>query len=91
LINLAEKEYLSKKYKTQFGKLGKIKDFKKAAQCGAATLKQKKDGSCIYLKNNRCSIHSIRPKVCRSFFCSSKLKKHQPMIAQLQKAQGERI
>jgi Fe-S-cluster containining protein len=83
LINLSEKEYRSGKYKTQFGKSVTFKDFKKAASCGAATLKQKPDGSCIYLKNNHCSIHKTRPEVCRGFFCSSKLSKYQTMIQEI--------
>jgi len=34
-------------------------------------LKKKEDGSCIYLnKENRCSIYTDRPKVCRRFFCT---------------------
>ena len=33
-------------------------------------LKKKEDGSCIYLKDNRCSIYAERPKVCRDFVCS---------------------
>lgn len=38
------------------------------------------DGSCIYLKNNLCSIHDTRPAVCRHFFCSTKSKKFQGMV-----------
>jgi len=83
LINLSEKEYLSNQYKTQFNKKISPKNFKKALSCGAATLKQKKDGSCIYLKDKQCSIHKRRPAVCRGFFCSSPLKKYQSMIRQI--------
>jgi Fe-S-cluster containining protein len=83
LINLTEKEYNSGNYKTQFGKSVVFKDFKKAYASGVATLKQKKDGSCIYLKNNLCSIHPRRPQVCRRFFCSSKEKKYQSMVTQV--------
>lgn len=83
LINLTEKEYRSGKYKTQFGKAVIFKDFKKVLSCGANTLKQKKDGSCIYLKNNRCSIHDKRPKACQNFFCSSKEEKFQSMIVKI--------
>jgi putative endonuclease len=84
LINLNEKEYRSGKYKTQFEKFGLIDNFPKAAVCGANILKQKKDGSCIYLKGNKCSIHEARPQVCRGFFCNSKLKKYQGMIRQIE-------
>jgi len=80
LINLSKKEYLSKKYRTQFEKFGLIKDFAKAEMCGANIIGQKKDGSCFYLKNNKCSIHDIRPKVCREFFCTSKNKAFKGMI-----------
>jgi len=83
LISLTEKEYGSGRYKTQFGKSVTLKNFKQALSCGAATLKQKKDGSCVYLKNNLCSIHKIRPQVCRGFFCTSPLKKYQSMISQI--------
>jgi len=80
LITLNKKEYLSGKYKTQFEEFGLIDDFHKAISCGASTLKQKKGGSCIYLEKNKCSIHKIRPQVCRKFFCTSKLKRFKKMI-----------
>lgn len=83
LINLSEKEYYSKKYKTQLEKFASIDDFKLASDCGANILKQKKDGSCCYLKKNKCSIHKTRPEVCREFFCDSKLKKFKNMIEQI--------
>lgn len=38
------------------------------------------DGSCVYLKNNFCSIHENRPAVCRHFFCSTQAKKYQEMV-----------
>ena len=85
LINLTEKEYRSGKYKTQFDELGFINDFSEASACGANTLKQKEDGSCIYLKENKCSIHKTRPQVCREFFCDSKLKKFKKMIVEIKK------
>ncbi|MFH1832536.1 MAG: YkgJ family cysteine cluster protein [Candidatus Levyibacteriota bacterium] len=84
LINLTKQEYRSGKYKTQFEKFGLIDDFSKATTCGANILKQKKDGDCIYFKANKCSIHKIRPKVCREFFCTSKSKKFRKMIEQIE-------
>jgi len=84
LINLSKEEYQSGKYKTQFEELGLIDNFCRASACGANTLKQKKDGSCIYTKANKCSIHKIRPQVCREFFCTSKLKKFRKMIDQIE-------
>lgn len=83
LINISEEEYKSGKYKTQFEEYGLVDDFKKASSYGANIIKQNKDGSCIYLKNNKCSIHGIRPQVCREFFHTSKLKKFKGMIEQI--------
>lgn len=83
LINLSENEYYFGKYKTQLEKFGLIDDFLVASNCGVNILKQKKDGSCFYLKNNTCSIHQTRPEVCRKFFCASKLKKFKKMIEQI--------
>jgi len=85
LINLTEEEYKSKKYKTQLGEFGLIEDFKSAASCGVNILKQNKDGSCIYLKENKCSIHKIRPQACRDFFCTSRLKKFKGMVDQIKR------
>jgi len=85
LVNLTEKEYRSGKYRTQFEEFDLIDNFHKATACGANTLKQKEDGSCIYLEGNRCSIHEIRPQACREFFCTSKSKKFRKMIEQIEK------
>ncbi len=85
LVNLSEEEYHSGKYRTQFKELGLFDNFYKAAACGTNILKQKKDGSCVYLKGNECSIHKIRPQVCREFFCTSKLKRFKEMIKQIEK------
>lgn len=85
LINLTKKEYQSGKYKTQLEEFGLIDDFHKATTCGANILKQKENGNCIYLKRNKCSIHKIRPQVCREFLCTSKLKKFKKMIEQIKK------
>lgn len=85
LINLSEEEYKSGKFKTQLEEFDLINDFKKASMCGVKILKQKKDGCCIYLKAKKCSIHKLRPKVCREFFCASKSKKFKSMIQQVEK------
>ena len=79
LINLSKEEFKSNKYKIQFKKLGAM-TFAKAEACGANILEQKPDGSCFYLKNNRCSIHNERPAACKNFFCSSKNKTFKGMI-----------
>jgi len=79
LVNLNKEEYESGRYKTMFDEFERLA-FEKAEQSGAHFLKQKKDGSCIYLDGNKCSIHEIRPQVCRGFFCESKDPKFQEMI-----------
>ena len=80
LINLSEEEYMSNKYRTQFERFGLINDFVEAEMCGANIIEQKMDGSCFYLKGSKCSIHDIRPKACREFFCTSKSKAFKSMI-----------
>lgn len=32
-------------------------------------LAQKPNGDCHYLQDGRCSIHAIRPSICRAFSC----------------------
>nr|MCK4930387.1 YkgJ family cysteine cluster protein [Nanoarchaeota archaeon] len=80
LVNLTEEEYKAGKYKTQFEMFGLVDDFIEAEMCAANIIEQKKDGSCTYLKNGKCSIHKIRPKSCREFFCTSKSKTFTIMI-----------
>ncbi len=91
IINLNEKEYSSKEYKTLFEKFDHISDFKEAEEIGANLLSQNKDGSCIYLKDKRCSIHDRRPEVCRKFFCSSKEKKYKDMIRKIKDENSKKI
>ena len=86
LINLSKEEYLLGKYQTVFGKLSKFKSFVQALKYGAHFLAQKKDGSCVYLVNNVCSIYKDRPQACRGFFCVSKEFKYQRMIKEIDKA-----
>ena len=93
LINLNKEEYDSKKYKTMFDDLVSEEDseiiedisFEEAELTGANILKQKEDNSCIYLKDNTCSIHKDRPEVCTKFFCDSKEEKFQDMIQTIKK------
>jgi putative endonuclease len=85
LINLTEKEWRSGTFKTQFEEFGINDDFKRAEAYGATVLKQHDDGSCIYLKNNLCSIHKRRPQSCRNFFCHDTSGKFQNMIRQIKK------
>lgn len=84
-INLNEEEYTSGEYRTQLEKYKFIGDFAQAEACGATIVKQKKSGACYYLKANKCSIHKIRPQVCRPFFCSSKAKKFETMVMEIKK------
>lgn len=80
LINLNQKEWLSDEYKTQLKEFFLNDDFNTVRRYGGNILSQKKDGSCIYLKNNFCSIHKRRPQSCKDFFCESTLKKFKGMI-----------
>ena len=105
LITLTEEEYKSKRYKTQFEEFGLIEDFNQAEDCGANIIKQAdienqsdskdqsdsdaQDNSCIYLKNNRCSIHKTRPEACREFFCDSKEERFQDMIEDIRRVKGK--
>ena len=80
MINLTEEEYKSGKYKTMFEEFGIVENFEEAEQDAANIIAQKEDGSCIYLKDGKCSIHDFRPKACRLFFCDSKDEKFKVMI-----------
>ncbi|MEI7690702.1 MAG: YkgJ family cysteine cluster protein [bacterium] len=86
LINLNEKEYYSGDYSTVFDCLEPIHDFSLASDYGANILKQKEDGSCIYLESNKCSIHENRPEVCRDFYCSGTEKEYAGMREIIAKA-----
>jgi Fe-S-cluster containining protein len=85
MINLSKEEYFSRKFRTQFSRFGLIKNFKEAESCGANIIEQKRDGSCFYLKNNKCSIHNERPGACKDFFCTSKNKAFNGMISIISK------
>ncbi len=80
-VNLTEKEYKSKKYKTQFDDFPLTADFEEAELCGANILSQKEDGSCIYLQKGKCSIHKFKPQSCRNFFCKDT--PHKKMIEKI--------
>ena len=81
LINIDEEEYKSREYETVFEEF--FEDFDEALEKGAVFLKQKDDGSCIYLKDNLCSIHTKRPKVCREFYCDSEEEKFKGMVKEV--------
>jgi Fe-S-cluster containining protein len=80
LINLNKSEYESGYYKTQFEDFGLIDSFKESELYGGNIIKQTNDGSCIYLKKGKCSIHKKRPSSCKKFFCNSKNKNYKEMI-----------
>ena len=83
VINLTEAEYRSGKYMTIFEEFGVVDDFTEAELTGANILAMNEDGSCIYLKDNRCSIHQDRPQACRKFFCTSEDPWFRPMIKKI--------
>lgn len=87
LINLSKEEYLSGNYKTLFDEFGKVEFIEAEFTC-ANILKQKEDGSCIYLEKGKCSIHEKRPQSCRNFFCDSKEELFQSMIEKIKKAKN---
>ena len=35
------------------------------------TLAKKMDGSCVYLKDKKCTIYHDRPKSCRNYICEN--------------------
>lgn len=85
-INLSKKEYESGKYKTILEEHGKIENFNLVKESGANLLAKNEDGSCVYLVDNKCSIHENRPIVCGEFFCTSKAKKFEGMVKIIKEA-----
>ncbi len=81
LVNLADEEYKSGRYKTVFDEF--VEEFEEAEMVGANIVEQKEDGSCIYLEDNKCSIHYERPESCRNFFCDSKEKRFREMAVKI--------
>jgi len=86
LINLTGEEYRSGSYRTHLEAFGFIDGFSMAKLVGANLVQQRSDGSCVYLKGSRCSIHGTRPRSCRDFFCSSHSRKLAGMIADIEQA-----
>jgi len=80
MVNINEEDYYSGKYKTIFADLNLNLPFAEAELVGANILAQHEDESCIYLKENKCSIHKDRPRVCRAFFCESKDPEFKEMV-----------
>ena len=88
IINLTEEEYRSGRYKTMFDEF--VPDFEEAELVGANILAQKEDRkTCIYLKDNKCSMHYDRPQSCRNFFCDSKDPKFRKMIEEIEEYKNQ--
>ena len=85
LINLTKKEWESGKYNTELKEFDLDNKFETIQKYGGNILKQNRDGSCIYLIKNICSIHNERPQFCKNFFCSSTSKKYKSMIEEIKK------
>lgn len=83
LINLNEDEYYSGKFQTVNADFGPLVNFTEAESLGLNFLEQKEDGSCFYLKQNGCSIHEMRPQVCRNFFCRTTNPKYAQMVKEI--------
>jgi Fe-S-cluster containining protein len=91
LINLNQNEYYSGKYLTMFDDIETFKDFSRACEYGANLLKQQADGSCIYSRANKCSIHKKRPAVCKDFFCDGTENKYKKMRRIITAARSQEI
>jgi len=85
LINLTKKEWKSGKYNTELKEFDSDNKFEIIQKYGGNILRQNKDGSCIYLNKNICSIHNDRPQFCKDFFCSSTSKKYKNMLDTIRK------
>ena len=89
VINLNEEEYNSGRFMTVFQEFGHF-DFSEAEMIGANLITQKEDGkTCVYLEDNRCSIHETRPKACQAFFCESKEEWCQDMVERINEHKGK--
>jgi len=85
MINLTEEEYKSGRYRTLFEEFDIVDDFEEAELCAANIIRQNDDESCIYLKDNKCSIHDKRPQSCRNFFCELDDNKFSSMIEKIKR------
>jgi len=71
LINLNEKEFYSGIFQTELITDEHFNDFETIEEYGLNIVKKNEDGTCIYIKDKKCSIYENRPQVCRDFFCGS--------------------
>ncbi|MBN2789970.1 MAG: YkgJ family cysteine cluster protein [Candidatus Delongbacteria bacterium] len=85
LVCLNETEYESCYYDSIVTGYEHLSTFKEVEENGLNILKKKDDGSCVYLKDNKCAIYSKRPQVCRDFFCGSEKKELQKNIEEIEK------
>jgi len=83
LINLTEKEFNSGAYLTGSDSLDHFDDFASIEEFGLNILKKNEDESCIYLKDNKCSVYENRPEVCRDFSCGSDRNEFSEMIEEI--------
>jgi Fe-S-cluster containining protein len=84
-ININEEEWRSGQFETIVQAVDTNEEFSAIEQYGGNILKQKPDGSCMYLNGSLCSIHKKRPQVCREFFCTSNNRKFKDMISFIKK------
>ena len=83
LVNLSEKEYFSGVFQTEINNTERYENFDEIIEYGMNILKKNDDGTCIYLKDSKCSIYSNRPQVCRDFFCGSDNDNFKEMIKEI--------
>lgn len=89
LINLDKEEYYSGKYKLQLCSDDQFEDFEFIEEFGLNIIKQNEDGSCFYLRDNKCIIHSYRPQVCRDFFCKTDKIEFSGMVEEINNAKNK--
>ena len=49
---------------------------------GIFKIKKKENAECVFLKNNKCSIHDFEPNICKFYFCQIPNKKESGMWVQ---------
>ncbi|MDD3044123.1 MAG: YkgJ family cysteine cluster protein [Candidatus Delongbacteria bacterium] len=89
-VPLNSKELYSGKYQTETDAWRDFEDFSEIEEYGLNILKKNPDGSCVYLKELRCTIYENRPQVCRDFFCGSDKPEFEGMADEINNAKKER-
>ena len=80
-IPLTEEEFNSGKYEVELE--SHRKDFSFVQKNGLNILKKNENG-CVYLKDNKCTIHDDKPKFCKDFNCDEE--KHDRMNEEIKNA-----